>query len=392
MPTVVPCSDGSAGFAAAFARPGGVPSSPFPEASLALDASDSRQNPAPPGAPQPTSRARSVLISLAVGGSAGAVGKTMIAPLDRVKIIFQISKIPFSFHGVKAELVRTYTHDGFAALFRGNWAQVVRVFPYSGIKLVSFDVFSELAMRLRSDGGRGGAAIGEVGKSTLTSTERLFAGAGAGAASVLLTYPLDVFRARLAVQRESDSSAQATLRSRGLLRAIWDSGRSDGVRSLFRGIWPTLAGILPYAAISFALFEELKEASRKLTGGQEPGVSMRVACGGLAGLVGQGATYPLDIVRRRMQTEGFSAIHAYAAAPSAAAPPATDPAPAAAARPPLPSTWATLVHVARAEGVRGLWKGFSLNFFKGPVAVGTSFAAYDWLKGAFGVSRAAGVE
>lgn len=40
--------------------------------------------------------------------------------------------MPYSIAAVHAELLRTLRQEGFAALFRGNWAQVVRVYPYSG--------------------------------------------------------------------------------------------------------------------------------------------------------------------------------------------------------------------------------------------------------------------
>ena len=41
----------------------------------------------------------------------------------------------------------------------------------------------------------------------------------------------------------------------------------------------------------------------------------------------------------------------------------------------------TLLLVAREEGViRGLYKGVSLNWFKGPVALGISFSTFDALK------------
>ena len=40
--------------------------------------------------------------------------------------------MPYSARAVYVELSRTLRYEGAAALFRGNWAQVVRVYPYSG--------------------------------------------------------------------------------------------------------------------------------------------------------------------------------------------------------------------------------------------------------------------
>lgn len=141
---------------------------------------------------------RTALLSFLAGGAAGSLGKTIVAPIDRVKILFQISRMPYSARAVYGELSRTFVQEGFQALFRGNWAQVVRVYPYSGIQLMSFDQYSQIAMSFRQRSGQGDASPGPPAR--LTGTERLFAGAAAGVTSVLITYPLDVVRARLAVQ------------------------------------------------------------------------------------------------------------------------------------------------------------------------------------------------
>jgi solute carrier family 25 protein 42 len=45
----------------------------------------------------------------------------------------------------------------------------------------------------------------------------------------------------------------------------------------------------------------------------------------------------------------------------------------------------TAGRILRREGVRGLFKGLSLNFIKGPVAVGVSFTTFDLLKRSFDI-------
>ena len=433
-------------------------------------------------APSSPSSGTRLLLSFLAGGASGALAKTVVAPLDRVKIIFQISHMPFSGRGVVQELQRTLATEGVSALFRGNVAQIVRIYPYSGIQLTAFDGFSRALLQRRV-----GAGAGE----RLTASDRMLAGAAAGGSSVLATYPLDVMRARLAVQRECGAGA---LRYQGLWSAFRSQLQQGGVAQFYRGLAPTLAGILPYAAISFATFESAKSSWVDAYGGgsggggsgggggggrgggggggggggrgsgdgssgssrpssppsgrdaSAPPVAMpplvRLACGGLAGLVGQLSAYPLDIVRRRMQTEGYSPIHAHAtavlqalprpawppgalaaagsgdgggvgvgargeAAPGVgargeAAPPAaaSTPPPAAAAAPPSPaprqaphefathrlSTADTLRRIIAVEGWRGLFKGFSMNLVKGPIGVGVSFTTFDLLKQVLGIS------
>lgn len=64
-------------------------------------------------------------------------------------------------------------------------------------------------------------------------------------------------------------------------------------------------------------------------------------------------SYPLDIVRRRMQTEGLVTTVSYH------------------------TILHTLRYVFMTEGVRGLYKGVSMNWLKGPLAVTISFNTYD---------------
>lgn len=89
----------------------------------------------------------------------------------------------------------------------------------------------------------------------------------------------------------------------------------DGPKALYRGITPTLLGVIPYAGTSFFTYESLKifhhgKASCFLDcrflrnpflerTGRRVNPLERLVFGAFAGLVGQSASYPLDIVRRR---------------------------------------------------------------------------------------------
>ena len=119
-------------------------------------------------------------------------------------------------------------------------------------------------------------------------------------------------------------------------------------------------GIMPYAGISFFTYESLKKLYSDVFHENKLNPLHRLLFGACAGLFGQSATYPLDIIRRRMQTDGITS-------PS---------------RPEYKRMWTTAKYVYATEGLRkGLYKGLSMNWVKGPIAVGMSFTTFDMLYG-----------
>merc|ERR1711915_1107737 len=77
-----------------------------------------------------------------------------------------------------------------------------------------------------------------------------------------------------------------------------------GVTSLYAGLRPTLIGIVPYAGLAFMSFETFKSIiveRQRLEDVSKIEVHWRLCAGAVAGLIAQSATYPLDIIRRRMQ-------------------------------------------------------------------------------------------
>ena len=73
----------------------------------------------------------------------------------------------------------------------------------------------------------------------------------------------------------------------------------------FQGYVPNLLGIIPYAGIDLTVYETLKAAYRNYsTEHTEPGVLALLACGTCSSTCGQLASYPLALVRTRLQARG----------------------------------------------------------------------------------------
>lgn len=158
-------------------------------------------------------------------------------------------------------------------------------------------------------------------------------GSLAGVTSVFFTYPLEVMRVRLAF--ETRVEAQTGLWR--LLQRIYSEGPGSrnfgavksegqslwaGLANFYRGFSPTVLGMLPYAGVSFLthdmvgdllrspLFAKwtVKSAPTEGAGYEERKPVLKVwaqlVAGGIAGATSQTASYPLEVIRRRMQVGG----------------------------------------------------------------------------------------
>ena len=130
--------------------------------------------------------------------------------------------------------MQTYREQGFLALWRGNSATMVRIVPHAAIQFTAHEQWKKI---LKVDNNK--------------SPRRLFlAGSLAGATSQTLTYPLDVARARMAVTHKNE---YATLR-----QVFYKILHEEGIAAFYKGYVPTIAGVVPYAGVSFFTYDTLK--------------------------------------------------------------------------------------------------------------------------------------
>ncbi|KUI60693.1 Mitochondrial carrier protein LEU5 [Cytospora mali] len=269
------------------------------------------------------------------GGFAGCAAKTVVAPLDRVKILFQARNPLFvkysgSWVGTATAMTEIYRHEGPMGLFRGHSATLLRVFPYAGIKFLAYEQIRSVIIPKREHE---------------TAVRRLLSGSLAGATSVFFTYPLEVIRVRLAFETKAHSRSSLSSICRQIyqeqpgaaptttpqgpapVRAVTAASSTvgavapkSGLINFYRGFSPTILGMLPYAGVSFLTHDTMGDFLRhplvaKWTTlpqrkgapeGKPPPLQSwaELLAGGVAGLVSQTSSYPLEVVRRRMQVAG----------------------------------------------------------------------------------------
>ncbi|XP_015177391.1 PREDICTED: mitochondrial coenzyme A transporter SLC25A42-like isoform X1 [Polistes dominula] len=283
------------------------------------------------------SNVQRVWTSLLAGATAGGLAKTVIAPLDRTKINFQISQKPYSAKAAVVFLINSFQKEGLLSLWRGNSATMARIVPYAAIQFTAHEQWKRI--------------LQVENPETAVPVKRLMAGSLAGVTSQGLTYPLDLVRARMAVTLKSEYK---TLRQM-ILRIYKD----EGFLAFYRGFTPTMLGVIPYAGTSFFTYDTLKHLVAEYSHytSEIPGMTtaLSLLCGAVAGVVGQTSSYPLDIVRRRMQTAAIKNRH-------------------------YQTVTSTIVKIYKEEGLMAFFKGLSMNWVKGPIAVGISFATYDRIR------------
>ncbi|ODQ77579.1 hypothetical protein BABINDRAFT_163314 [Babjeviella inositovora NRRL Y-12698] len=289
--------------------------------------------------------------SFLAGGIAGAVSRTVVSPFERAKILFQVQGLGCStaYNGIFPTIVRMYREEGFKGLFRGNGLNCVRIFPYSAVQFATFEKIKVSTLK--------------PGETELDTSTRLWAGGAAGVLSVLVTYPLDLVRARLSIQTASlsqlNGAQAACTKPPGAIKLLKDIYRAEGgVLGWYRGIVPTTLGVAPYVAINFAVYEKLRELIP-----ESPSAPLyRLLSGAVAGGVAQTLIYPFDLLRRRFQVQGMckgqlgyeytSVMHA-------------------------------LVSIFKKEGFFGAYKGLTANLYKVVPSMAVSWLVYDEIKDFF---------
>jgi hypothetical protein len=90
---------------------------------------------------------------MVAGGVAGAVSKTLTAPLERVKILLQIQGMRGSgsekhyTRGVFGTMLQVVKEEGALSLFKGNGSNVLRIIPVYALKFTFNDLFRDRLVR-----------------------------------------------------------------------------------------------------------------------------------------------------------------------------------------------------------------------------------------------------
>lgn len=296
-----------------------------------------------------------VIKSFFAGGIAGMCAKSFTAPLDRLKILLQVQHKQYRAYGVFSGFVAIYKKEGIFGYYKGNAAMMARIFPYAAIQFMSYEQYKRLVRPYFNQN---------------THTSKLLAGSLTGITAVTFTYPLDMVRARMAFQVHERKYAS-------IIHTLTSIPKQEGgFIALYRGFSSTILGMIPYAGVAFYSYEVTKSFLMRTfpawttksavdgSGTVVLNIPANLIAGGMAGAISQTVSYPLDVSRRHMQLAGMISDHSR----------------------PL-GVFATLSRVYRTSGLRGLYRGMTINFYRSVPQVAVSFSVYELLKQILGISK-----
>ncbi|KNE66186.1 hypothetical protein AMAG_10431 [Allomyces macrogynus ATCC 38327] len=197
------------------------------------------------------------------------------------------------------------------------------------------------------------APTADTSKRTVSPAVHLLAGGLGGCMGALITCPFELVKTRLQSSAHTQlvknrffyTATSAPLSGTvDIVRSIY---KTEGLWAFWKGIGPTLLGVIPARAIYFATYNEAKRALTKLNGGESSAVYMGSAIS--AGVATTISTSPIWLVKTRMQLQSNQQNPRYR------------------------SSWDCLTKVVREEGFFSLYRGLSASL------IGISEGTIQWL-------------
>ncbi|XP_059615207.1 mitochondrial basic amino acids transporter [Phlebotomus argentipes] len=217
-------------------------------------------------------------LDFVAGCLGGCAGVLVGHPFDTVKVNLQTQdyrnpQYRGTFHCLKTIVAR----DSVRGLYRGMAS------PMSGVAFVNAIVFG---------------VYGNVQRRTADPTSlrsHFLAGAAAGLAQSVVCSPMELIKTRL--QLQSESSPGGRVKFKGPLDCLTHIWRHEGLRGVYRGLGITAARDLPGFSSYFISYELMTRST------PNPSAFHTLMAGGLAGTFSWICTFPMDVVKSRIQAD-----------------------------------------------------------------------------------------
>lgn len=238
------------------------------------------------------------LESALAGGAAGAFTRAVAQPLDVLKIRFQLQLEPIKDGSKYSSILQACSsivkEEGYSTLWSGHIPAQLLSISYG---MIQFSVFEKIV------------ELNQASDAQFESHRHwIIFSSGSVAASVatVVSFPFDTVRTRLIAEQKTRKAYK------GFMDAFSSMVTKEGPQALFKGLTPTLGQIAPHAGIQFFVYKlftdnilnKLSLFDRKSSTVKST-LAGNLIAGSIAGFIAKTAIYPFDLVKKRMQIQGF---------------------------------------------------------------------------------------
>lgn len=253
-----------------------------------------------------------MLLDLLIGGTSACISRTLVAPLELYRIQRQNSFIPNS------TMRNVYKKEGLRYYWKGNGVNCVRAFPQFAINYAIFEKSKKMNDDIFED----------------KKISNFVSGCYAGLFSMLCIYPLETTRTFLSLQTNKNK-----------YNGISNILKTVKMRDLYRGSHMSLMGFGSWSGLQYTSYYLINDYMKNDL------FNIKLISGGLSAMLAVTITYPSDLIRRRLQLQGFdNSVPKYNGILDA------------------------VMKIKKTEGYRGLYRGLLANYLKS----GPTFAIQFW--------------
>ncbi|XP_054714694.1 mitochondrial thiamine pyrophosphate carrier-like [Uloborus diversus] len=289
---------------------------------------------------------------ITAGAVSGLITRQLFQPLDVLKIRFQLQIEPISgssvvskYKGLNHAYKCILKEEGIQALWKGTVPAQFLSVTYGALQFLAFELLTEQAKNVLP------VKVLTDAKPAVNFT----CGALAGCVATVGSFPFDVVRTRLVGQGEPKTYGS-------IYQAVQLMVKNEGLLSFYKGLSPTLLQIAPQAGAQFAFYRIFQGMWDSVfsRSSAETTTFQNGVCGAGSGMAAKVLIYPLDLMKKRYQIQGFEeARKSFGAV----------------------RHYRSLVHCVRSifleEGVFGLYKGVWPSIIKAAFTTGGHFLFYE---------------